>query len=170
MSSARNQWPKPVFAIRTRYRRQVASNSTGALVPQGLRKACSESNPEALDPSSLRPNYYYGTIFGGGRIMLALNQSQSTDRHEHVGFFTISVCDFFPSDVRHHYVDLLSILFLSMSFAVNLLFCQLLLEHSARERATHASVYCRGPTVLNVLSHVVIFACHTICLSSGGTG
>jgi hypothetical protein len=63
--------------------------------------------------------------------------------------------------VRHHYVDLFStfVPFVVIRRKKNLLFFgRLLLEYSARGNggATHASVYYRCPTVLDVLPHVVI--------------
>src|ERR1700722_12904936 len=66
--------------------------------------------------------------------MVALNQSQLTDRHGHVGFFAISVRNFFPIGCAAPITSAsLSILFLSLSFAVNfVVLCQLLLEYSTR--------------------------------------
>jgi len=63
-----------------------------------------------------------------------------------------------PSDVRHHYVDLLSILFLfHCSFAVNFV----VLSVATRVQRSGTRHTCFGilppaPPVLNVLSHVVI--------------
>jgi len=75
--------------------------------------------------------------------------------------FTISVCDFFPSDVRRRpSFYLVSFIVIRRKFVVP---CQLLLEYSARERATHASVYCRCSTschmlLFRLLHHLSLFS------------
>jgi hypothetical protein len=62
-----------------------------------------------------------------------------------------------PSDVRHHYVGL-SFYLVSFIVVRRKFCCSLSVATRVQrsERATHTLVYCRCPTTLNVLSHVVI--------------
>jgi hypothetical protein len=64
-SSACDQWSRPFLLS------ELDTGARSLPVPLGrsfcrTKKACSESNPEALDPSLLRPTTYHGHHFGGG--------------------------------------------------------------------------------------------------------